>query len=285
VIQNDLDVEAAVRNEGGVMTILKTLLQMSYAVVPSLILAISILGQGNTEIEIDLVAAIKDVEAYSTYGGGYDETKLGQAQDNFEAKLLKYTKVPSTLDYDFRDLTKHLSIATSGDRRLRIYAWDQQDGGTMHRFGRVYQFLSADGKVHSHGEKSAAEGMGPGLVTDIFTLDTKGGKVYIVCSMFIGSTKDYFQSAILYKIAGSKLSDDVRLIKTRSGLTNTLSFEYDSFSVLDRTDLPKKLISFEEKTRTLKIPLVIKDEEYPEGRVTTRSISYRFDGRYFVKVG
>ncbi len=243
------------------------------------------LAQSNAQIEKELVASIKELQKYSTYGGGYDEEKLSKAQDDFESKLLKYTKTASTLSYKFAALDDEMYIATSDDGKFRIYSWDLEDGGTMHDFTNVYQYMGADGKVYSKTDSRDEEGDYGGFVTDIYTLDTKGGKVYIVCSTFIGSTKLNFQSANLYKIDGKTLDDKVKLIKTKSGLTNTLGFSYDFFSVVDRAERPIRLISFDKKTKTLKIPVVIEDEEFPDGRVTKKSISYRFDGTYFVKVG
>jgi hypothetical protein len=74
------------------------------------------------------------------------------------------------------------------------------------------------------------------------------------------------------------------LIKTASGLTDSLGFSYNFFSVVERRERPVKLISFDKKTNTLKIPVVIEDKEFSNGRVTNRFISYRFNGTYFVKV-
>jgi len=246
--------------------------------------AVPAFAQSNAQIEKELVAVIKDLQKYGTYGGGYDEEKLSKAQDAFEEKLLKYTKTASTLQYKFSALDEEMYIATSDDGKFRIYSWDLQDGGTMHDFARVYQYQAADGKVYSKTDELSEES-GGSFVTDIYTLDTKGGRIYIVCSTFIGSTKLRFQSADLYKIEGDSLDDKVNLIKTKEGLTNTLNFEYDFFSVVDRAERPIKLISFDKKTKTLKIPVVIEDKEFPDGRVTKKFISYRFDGTYFVKVG
>ena len=227
------------------------------------------------------------MKKYGTYGGGYDEKKLPVAQDAFQAKLLKYTKTASTLRYKFAALAEEMYIATSDDGRFRIYSWDLEDGGTMHDFASVYQFADAGGKVYSKTDEptTVEDGGGGGFVTDIYTLDgAKGGKVYIVCSTFIGSTKDAAQSADLYRIEGDKLDDKVKLIKTKSGLTNELGFGYDFFSVVDRPERPIRLISFDKKTKTLKIPVVIEDKEFQSGRVTNKFISYRFDGTYFVRV-
>lgn len=250
-----------------------------------LISAIPALAQSSQKIEQELVVALKEIEKYSTYGGNYDEEKLYKVQDVFEEKLLKYTKIPATLQYKFAALGEMMFIATSDDGHFRIYSWDTRDGGTMHNFSRVYQYLGADGKVYSNKEPGDDEDSGGSFVTDIYTLNMpRGDNVYIVCSTFIGSTQDHAQSANLYKIGGNLLDYKVKLIKTKSGLTNSLGFGYNFFSVVDRDQRPVRLISFDKKTKTLRIPVVIEDKEFPNGRVTNKSINYRFDGKYFVKV-
>jgi hypothetical protein len=188
------------------------------------------------------------------------------------------------LRYKFSELDKLMHIVTSDDGRFRIYSWDTEDGGTMHNFSRVYQYQAADGKVYSKTDEGKEEGDPGSFVYDIYTVEAGKGAVYIVCSTFIGSTQDHSQSADLYKIEGNKLNNQVRLIKTRSGLTDTLNFGYNFFSVVDRGERPIRLISFDKKTKTLKIPVVIEDKEFRNGRVTNRFINYRFDGTYFVKV-
>ncbi len=264
---------------------MKHLFKLKFAVLLLFVFALSAFAQSNAKIERDLVAAIKEVQKYSDYGTSYDEEKLSAANKNFEEKLLKYTKNASTLSYKFAALEKLMQVASSGDGRFRIYSWDSETGGTMHDYSRVYQYQSADGKVYSQVDETAEEDGGAGsFVTDIFTIDAKSGKIYIVCATFIGSTQDRYQSASLYRIDGEKLVDKVKLIKTKSGLTDNLSFEYNFFSVVDRKDRPVKLISFDKNTQTLKIPVVINDKEFLNGKVTNKFINYKFDGTYFVKV-
>lgn len=241
-------------------------------------------GQSIKQIETELVKRIKQLGEYSSYGGNYDEEKLANAQAAFEADLLKFTKNRSTLDYKFSELDEHISIATSEDGKFRVYSWDLQDGGTMHRFARVYQYLAADGTVYSRTDPAEEEGMGRGFVHHIYAMNINGGTVYFVCSTRIASSKLHQQSAVLYKITGGSLKDDVRLIRTSSGLTNTLRFEYDNFSVIDRDKHSEDLINFDRQSGTLRIPVVINDSEYPDGHVTDTMIEYRFNGTYFVKV-
>lgn len=245
--------------------------------------ALPVCAQTNAQIEKELVAATAAIDKYSTYGGNYDEGKLNEANEALEAKLLKYGKMPATLTYKFPKLTKQMHITTSGDGRFRVYSWDRGDGGTMHDYARIYQYKGADSKVYTKREWNEEDGGVGSSVYDIFSVMTKGGMVYIVCSTSIGDRSDHYQSADLFQIAGGKLNANIELIKTKSGLTNTLGFEYNPFSIVDRNG-SYNLITFDKKTNTLKIPVVIEDEEYPNGKVTGKTISYRFDGAYFVKV-
>jgi hypothetical protein len=249
------------------------------------LLAFSGFAQTPQKIEQELVTSLKQVQKYSSYGSSFDDEKLSRANDAFEAKLLKYTKIPGTLSYKFPALSKLMANASSDDGKFRIYSWDTQTGGTMHEYSRIYQYQGADGKVYSKSEESSEEDGGIGsFVTDIFTVNSKEGKIYIVCSTFVGSTQDHSQSADLFKIKDSTLIDKVKQIKTAAGLTDTLNFEYNFFSVMDRKERPIKLILFDKKTNTLKIPVVINDDKFPNGHVTNKFINYRFDGTYFVKV-
>lgn len=250
----------------------------------SLLTALPVCAQTNAQIEKDLVAAVKVIDKYSTYGGNHDEGKLNEANDALEAKLLKYGKIPATLTYKFPRLAKQMHIATSGDGRFRIYSWDRGDGGTMHDYARVYQYKGGDSKVYTKHEWTEEDGGDGSFVYDIFSVATKRGAIYIVCSTSIGDRSDHYQSADLFKITGGKLDANIELIKTKTGLTTTLGFEYNPWSISDRNG-SHELITFDKKTNTLKIPVVIEDKEYPNGKVTDKKISYKFNGTYFVKVG
>jgi hypothetical protein len=249
-----------------------------------LVFSFSLFAQTPQKIEQELIKNLKELEKYSSYGGNYDEEKNSKANEVFETNLLKYTKLASTLAYNFPFLNKLMMNATSEDGNFRIYSWDTETGGTMHDYARVYQFRGADGKIYSKTDGKAEEGDMGSFVYAIYTVNSKSGKIYIVCSNFIGSSQDHYQSADLYKIEGNALKGKVKLIKTASGLTDTLNFGYNFFSVVDRKERPIKLIVLDKKTNTLKIPVVIENEKFPNGEVTNRFINYRFNGTNFVKV-
>ncbi len=264
---------------------MKSLLVIKLFLSILLVFSGSAFAQSSAKIEQELVSAIKEVQKWSDYGSNYDDAKLSKANEVFEDTLLKYTKNAATLKYPFATLGKLLTIATSDDGKFRVYSWDAETGGTMHDFSRVYQYMSADGKVYSKTDKLSADEDGAGsFVYEIYTVNAAGGNIYIVCTTFIGSNIDHYGAADLYKIEGEELIDRVKLFKTKEGLTDSIGFEYDFFTVADRKDRPLKLILYDKPTKTVKIPIVIADKQSPLGKVTNRFISYKFDGKYFVKV-
>lgn len=249
------------------------------------LLSLPVAAQTNAAIEKDLVASLKAMQKFSTYGKSYNEAKLTQANNVFETKLVKYTKIATTLDHKFVELAKLMTIATSDDGKFRVYSWDLENGGTMHEYSRVYQFKAADGKVYSKTEAQVGDQGGEGtFVTDVFSMNTKSGAVYIACATGIAGGQNHYQGAGAYKIDGAEIKNRLKIFKNEDGLTDSLSFEYNFFSVVDRKERPIRLIKFDKATNTLKLPLVVVAEEYPFGRVTEKMIDYKFDGEYFVRV-
>jgi hypothetical protein len=253
-----------------------------YKLMFFMVLAISTFAQTPQEIEQNLVKLYAKVSDNSGYKSDNDSDLLEKANDDFKAKILKYTKVAPTLKYKFGELNKEVTITTSEDGKFRAYSWDRLDGGTMHFFETVYQFQGKDGKVYSKSVETE-EGNADGFVQNIFTAETKLGNVYLVCSYAIGSTQDRYEGIGLFRIDGNKLNDNVKLFKTKSGLTNSIGFSYNFFSVLDKKKDNVDLIFFDKKAKVLKIPVVIESEEIKNGEVTDKFISYKFNGTYFVK--
>ncbi len=262
---------------------MKKINQIKTVLLVLLVFSASVIGQTPEKIERELIELYGKVNDNSGYKSNTDYNLLEKADDDFKAKLLKFTKNASTLKYGFSELQKEITVTTSEDGKFRVYSWDTLDGGTMHFFETVYQFQGADGVVYSNSRKMN-EGDSDSFVHDIFTVNSKSGVIYLAGSTSIGSTQDSFQNLRLFKIEDNKLNDSVKLIKTKSGLTNSVGFAYNSFSVVDRPDIPIKLIAFDKNTKTFKFPVVVEDKEFPNGRVTDRFISYKFDGTYFVKV-
>lgn len=145
----------------------------------------------------------------------------------------------------------------------------------MHDFNNIFQFKS--------GNKVYATDLGDeddygAYFTDIYMLKTNGKTYYLAVSGGSESTKDAYETIGVYTISKDTLNNNVKLIKTSSGLTNSISFEYDFFSVVDRPERPIRLIRYDADKKTIYIPVVLEN-----GKVTNRYILYQFNGQYFEK--
>ncbi len=248
-------------------------------------MSLPVFSQTNEQIESQIAVHLNNLEKWAYRTGTGDFDALGKENNILRKELIKYAQDASLLDYDFPKLKEKMFIATSKDRKLRSYSWDNQQGGSGRLFESVFQYLDKAGKAHT----SSYEMQGEGIVCSYFThqiyqLDTSKGRIYLTISTSACSNSLLLQSLSLSRIDGKKLNSDLELIKTSSGLTNSISFECDFFSVVDHPERPVNLFKFDETKKEFSFPVVIEDAEMPQGRVTDKSITYRFNGRYFVKV-
>ncbi|HQX55165.1 MAG TPA: hypothetical protein PLP07_04505, partial [Pyrinomonadaceae bacterium] len=114
---------------------------------------------------------------------------------------------------------------------------------------------------------------------------TGQGNVYLANSTFILSNPLAMQELEVFRIDGERLNTNMKMIRTNSGLTGSISFEYDFFSVVDHPERPIRLFSFDPEKKEFRFPVVLEDPKFLNGgRVTDKYIAYRFNGKYFVKV-
>lgn len=206
-----------------------------------------------------------------------DLDSLNYYSELFTTRFTAFIKKnPATLGYKFRSLidSNVCSIVTSSDGHLRIYSWDTWLGGTMKDFNNIFQFKSGD-KIHTTNLNNDEDDYGS-YFTDISTLKTNGQTYYLTVSGGSESTKYAYKTIRVYIISNDTLNDNVKLIKTKSGFQNSISFEYDFFSVVDRPERPIRLIRYDADKKTIYIPVVLEN-----GKVTDRYILYQFNGKYF----
>ena len=219
-----------------------------------------------------------------TYGGEYNEDKLNSASLLLKQKLVEYGGRADVLKYSFPKLKETMFIATSKDGKFRIYSWDLESGGTMHDYDRVIQFIGANAKVMVWADEDGEYDGGGSFYTDVFQVPSARGPIYLLTSTSRASSSLTGATIRAMRIVGNDLDMKAKVIKTSSGVTNDVSFAYDFFSVVDRPERPIKLFKFDEARKEFRFPIVIEDEDTPQGRVTDKFITYRFDGTYFVKV-
>ena len=222
----------------------------------------------------------KDFEAADSTISPWDS--LSKANENFNKKLLYYTsQEPSTLTYSFPELQKeHLIITTSKDKAFRIYSWDTDEGGSMRFFQNIFQFKIGIKVVSKNSDEQLDEGDPGGFYSEIFMLKTGGKTYYLAIFNAVYSSKDCYQGLQAFSIELNTLNFNAKIIKTQTGVKNKIGFNFDFFSVVDRKERPLRLISFDENEKIFRIPIV-----WENGKVTNKQITYKFDGKFFVKRG
>ena len=154
----------------------------------------------------------------------------------------------------------------------------------MHDFVVVYQYRTPSGRIGAWTDDANEESGGGAFVNEIFQMDRTGGTVYMVVSSFVGSTSLGGQRLTTMTI-GAKALNTPKLIRTKSGVTDSVGFEYDFFSAVDHPERPVKLFHWDARSKSFRFPVVVEDQKTPQGRVTDKFITYRFNGREFAKVG
>ena len=258
-------------------------MRLSILAILFLLFTSAAFGQTPAAVEREFVGYLENISKYGSYGGAYDDEKLAKSNADLKDKLLKYGKRADIMKFGFPGLKDKMYVTTSKDGRLRTYSWDLETGGTMHDFSSVFQYRGKSGKIYSSAEFEEDESAGA-FYHQIFQTDTTGGPIYLGVSTFIGSTSYAGQTIKAFRINGEKLDTDVKVIRTTSGIKNSVGFAFDFFTVVDHPKRPVRLFFYNEANKSFRFPVVIEDKRTPQGRVTSKFITYRFDGKYFVKV-
>jgi hypothetical protein len=201
------------------------------------------------------------IDAYDSigrYDSLFGQTLQQLTADNF-----------GSLHYPFTRLQNEgVTIVTSPDGRLRIYSWDGQTGGTAHNANNVFQY-EIGGKVYS--TLTIVEG-GPGESYSAIYLFKAGGRTYyLAVSQAVIATLRLHATLEILQLDGHGLRSNVSLIRTASGATGTLGFDY----ILDDSLAD---FHFNPATGTITFPIVLED-----GHVTKKKITYTFDEKYFMR--
>ena len=226
-------------------------------------------SQNLGSIEKDLVETYASISSFFRI----DYDSLQYYSQRFDEKISTYLeKYPATFKHPFVQLKEHCFITTSADSLLRIYSWDTWLGGTAHIFKSIAQFQS--------GEAIFLEEIGGmGFFPEIYTVKTRQKTFYLAISHGIFSTADAGQSLEAFSIEQNELRP-VELFNTKGKMSSSISFEFDFFSVVDRPERPLKLIKYDEKKKTISVPVIAEN-----GAVTEVFTMYRFNGKYFEALG
>lgn len=252
-----------------------------------LALAITSASQNNlTALDADLYQHLKNVykwryeKPYSDVEGSSDSVKI-ESKRLIKKMLDAFNKNPATITAKFDSLKTQMKIATSPDKRFRIYSWDTEIGGTMKFFANIIQFKTANAvKAFLYFSPLDTIEESPGFFYDSIYQVVKGKQVYYLARRTaIASNRDIVHGIKVFKISNNSVNDTARLIKTRTGIRNEIGYDYDFMSVVDIEYEQRPRISFNNKTNILYIPIVVDN-----GKLTNKTIRYKFNGQYFIKL-
>ncbi|NIG54775.1 hypothetical protein [Chitinophaga sp. Cy-1792] len=187
---------------------------------------------------------------------------------------------PATISYNFKLLqdSSHCYVTTSADGAFRVYSWDRWTGGSMHYFDAIYQYRT--GETVSTQAAVPIKGNPGTFCSKIYTASINGKAYYLAILNGIYSSRDAAQSVQVFTITNGKLDDTTRIFKTKSKILNRIDVPFDFFSVVDRPERPLELITYNETSKEVYIPLVDKN-----GQVTHSNLIYRLTGDFFEYVG
>ncbi len=96
----------------------------------------------------------KDLQLLEIYKKFHDNRhdyagKKGEARDTilnrFKKSLISTLKDESYLEAPFDSLSTRVKIVTSKDKKLRIFSWDELNGGTWHIYNSAFQYKTKQG--------------------------------------------------------------------------------------------------------------------------------------------
>lgn len=239
-------------------------------------------AQSIQQIETELKQHLKRIDEFAylslkTDASAFDSLLFENIQ--LEEKLIQYSKkYPEMLSYEFSQLkNENFSVATSPDRKFRIFSWDQRTGGSMHFYDNVFVYqINKETFAYS---PSLPEGDPGGYYSDIYQLKDEKESFYLGYQHRVFSNRDQYQGIQVFNIEKGSLNEQYKKILTKSGYTATLGFSYNFFSVVDKKERPIRLIKYLNGSKTITIP-VVDENGYVHNK---KQITYQYNGHYFTK--
>ena len=257
-----------------------------------LILLASVAGlaqeSAGCETELQAVAA-RRAHFLDRYINGHDTADMDSIvvyNEKLQTRLLECTQTQESLRKPFVSLGEYnIGLTRSPDGLFNIYSWDDETGGTMRYSMNVFQF--SDGHRVASQKAAWLEDADPDETTSFFydVLDevvSGGKKFYVVKGVFVGSSAVSAHVIKIFSIDSSVLNSDAKLIRTKTGIRNELSYEIDfsaSANLGNPVDREEAWLQYDAKSHTISIPLIQEN-----GRLTKKKIRYRFTGTYFEKI-
>jgi hypothetical protein len=242
---------------------------------------VGVLAQTPKSIEEDLLRSINKIqEGYNSNFVTPKETDpnvLDAASNQLEKKIIYYgKKYPSFIGQVF----KKIGGLSSDDGLFNIFSWDTYMGGTQHVFQAVILYRS-----NQNANFSADTTLFNNANTDdcdkLYTLKIGDKNYYVITYYQILDLHARGEGIKILSIDDDKLNVDVKIIKTQSGLTNKLHYNYEQTDS-NADIMGDATLEYDPKSKTITFPVVITNGY--DGELTENYITYKLTGQYFERV-
>lgn len=169
-----------------------------------------------------------------------------------------------------------ITIATSPDRRMRIFSWDTETGNGTHRYNAVALYETLTGvksRVLNDASDAAGTDSASGRLYTSITVVGSTKKYYVALYTGIASEKYAFKGAQAFNIDNDQLTD-ASIFQTANSGSNIINYSYDYFANYDYKTMKERSILHIDKGR-LMVPVVEMD------KVTDKWDIYEFDGNKY----
>lgn len=173
-----------------------------------------------------------------------------------------------------------MKITSSPDKKISIYSWDTQTGGTWHFYNSVAIFNAGNGSVKADtinyvntADEPPSNG---GTCLDIWSIQTKTQTVYLAVILERYTSSDYAKSVTAFSIENGELNQ-INVFEKDGQAISLLSYEYDYMSNYDFEKMKEvNNIHLSKNGKKLYIPDVV------DNQMTGQWQIYNFDGSKFV---
>jgi len=245
--------------------------------------AIIAVGQNPADIERQLLVPWRQMHYWGTHFSFEDSTidrldSLEKADTLFHQELAAaINSCPACLAYDFPVLRDSgLVITTSADGKFRIYAWDNEAGGSMRYFEHVLQYRSPAGIKATMLGGSSMDDEG-GWFELIHPFKTATVTYYLAFSRAIACGVCRMETVRAFRIGSNGLIGPIKLFKKGSTLNDDIHLEFRDFDRRRTSGPMLHGLKYDSLRRTIKVPSLDEMEGAPTAPYTT----YRWNGHYF----
>jgi hypothetical protein len=157
---------------------------------------------------------LSEAEELRPFGdGGYD--KIEAVNEQITKRLSALLADPALRRYRPDSLLRHsfLDCAVSPDRRIFVWSWYENTGGSFHSYCTVVAWRRADGSFGINDDYTIWNGMPP---SRIYRLQSPGRSLYLCLGGGRGCNTCAFEKATALEIKGNRILFDLRLFLQES---------------------------------------------------------------------